>query len=106
MIDLSFLRTSHLQRHFYAYYQKDTSEQRETDNSYDSFAVAITKNDTIIGHVPRSTSRLKYFHRAILNSPPRVERKNVKGYTGNYVDTYFQGLLSICEILKIFYPQK
>ena len=42
---------------------------REPDNSYDSFGVAIIKNyiiiATIVGHVPRNTSRS--------NSPPRVE---------------------------------
>ena len=79
---------------------------REPDNSYDSFAVAIIKNDTIVGCVPRNISRLKYFHRAISNSPLCVERKNLNGYTGNYEDIYFQSLLSIREILNNFYPQK
>ena len=83
--------------------RKILQSRREPDNS---FAAAITKNDTIVGHVPRSTSRLKYFHRAISNSPPRVERKNLNGYTGNYVDIYFQGLLSIRKILEIFYSRK
>ena len=46
------------------------------------FAIAIIENDTIVGHMPRNTSRLKYFHRAISNSPPCVERKNLNGYTG------------------------
>ena len=31
---------------------------------------------------------------------------NLNGYTGNYEDIYFRGLLSILEILKNFYPQK
>ena len=42
---------------------------REPDNSYDSFGVAIIENYiisyTIVGHVPRNTSRS--------NSPSRVE---------------------------------
>ena len=64
---------------------------REPDNTctYDSFAIAIIENNTIVGHVPRNTSHLKYFHRAILNSPPRVEQKSLNGYTGNYEDIYF-----------------
>ena len=85
---------------------KILESRREPDNSYDSFAVAVIENDTIFGHVPRNTSRLKYCHRAILNSPPHVERKNLNGYTGNFEDIYICGLLSICEILEIFYPRK
>ena len=55
------------------------------------------------------TSRLKYFHKAILNSPPRqCSTKNlerVATYMENYKDIYFRGLLSIQEILEIFYPR-
>ena len=52
---------------------KILQSRREPDISYDSFAIAIIENDTIVGHVPQNTSHLKYFHRAVLNSPPRVE---------------------------------
>ena len=54
---------------------KILQSRREPGNSYDSFAVAIIENDTIIGHVPWNISHLKHFHRAISNSPPSVERK-------------------------------
>ena len=27
--------------------------QRQTENSYDQFAVAVMKNGTVVGHVPR-----------------------------------------------------
>ena len=46
---------------------------RIPDNSHDSFAVVSIENDTVVGHVPRNTSRLKYFHRTISNSLPCVE---------------------------------
>ena len=35
-----------------------------------------------------------------------LNEKNLNGYTGNYADIYFRGLLSIREILEIFYPRK
>ena len=35
---------------------KILQSRREPDNSYDSFAVAIIENDTIVGHVPRNIS--------------------------------------------------
>ena len=31
---------------------KTLQSRRETDNDYDSYAVAIIENDTIVGHVP------------------------------------------------------
>ena len=35
---------------------KTLQSQRETDNDYDSYVVAIIENDTIVGHVPRTIS--------------------------------------------------
>ena len=37
---------------------KILQSRREPDNSYDSFAIAIIENDTIVGHVPRNISVL------------------------------------------------
>ena len=54
---------------------KILQSRRDPDNRYVSFTNVIIKNDTIVGHVPWNTSRLKYFHRAILNSPSCVEQK-------------------------------
>ena len=31
-----------------------------------------------------------------------LNEKSINGYTGNYEDVYFRGLLSILEILEIF----
>ena len=36
--------------------RKILQSRREPDNSYDSFAMAIIEDDTILGHVPRNIS--------------------------------------------------
>ena len=38
--------------------RKILQSRRELDNSYDSFAITIIENDTIVGHVPRNISVL------------------------------------------------
>ena len=38
--------------------RKILQSRREPDNSYDSFAIAIIENDTVVGHVPRNISVL------------------------------------------------
>ena len=91
-----------MQRHFMPTIGKILQSGREPDNNYDSFAIVIIENNTIVGHVPWNTSRLKYFHKAISNSRPHVGQKNLNRYTGNCNDIYFCGLLSIHEILKIY----
>ena len=35
---------------------KTLHTRRETDNDHDDFAVAVTKDGTIVGHVPRTIS--------------------------------------------------
>lgn len=35
--------------------------QRETTNEHDQYAVAVLKSGTIVGHVPRSISRICWF---------------------------------------------
>lgn len=82
--------------------------------------MAIIENDTIVGHVPRTISvpcdlflkkggtiscvatGPRQYSRDLgkggLNG--RVQRKIQNGYTGNYEDIYFRGLIIIREILN------
>ena len=53
---------------------------REPDNSYDSFGVVIIEiyNYTIVGHVPRNTSRSNSPH--VLNDKSKWIYRKLRGY--------------------------
>ena len=36
--------------------------EREVGNAHDSYAVSVTKDDSIVGHVPRELSRICWRH--------------------------------------------
>ncbi len=52
------------------YLLEELSTPMEESNAYDRRAVAVLKNDEIVGHMPRSISRLAWF----FNSMARLKQ--------------------------------